>query len=490
MGKTVKFFICWLLALSFLSAAPIHHDQLKQFDQEFRTASNDEVLKLHHMLKNIYIQSIIANDKELKIGALKRLVQTSLSLKLNAASYQKELATLEKFSPPKPPVLPAKPLVPLAPKEPVLINTSKPVQKVVSTKRESAPLAILDIEKIEGAIKLKMNRDVDPKEIKTFRLKSQGAYRYVFDMKGMLMGTARTYQDKAIDLVRVAQYNQAVARVVFSHHQPLEVTTQIEGDSVLITAAGDSQEKVKSVVTKKPFTPSPFRNGFDPKKTTIVIDAGHGGKDSGAVGYKRYYEKKVVLQIALKLGKELKRRGYRIYYTRTSDKFIQLRDRTKIANDKNADLFLSIHANAAPKKSKYLSMKGLETFFLSPARSERSKNVAALENKSDIDEMNHFSQEAFLNFMNREKIIASNKMALDVQQGMLSAVGKKYDVTDGGVREAPFWVLVGAQMPSVLIEVGYITNPTDAQHMVNPTYQTLLANGIASGVDSYFYKNN
>jgi N-acetylmuramoyl-L-alanine amidase len=232
-----------------------------------------------------------------------------------------------------------------------------------------------------------------------------------------------------------------------------------------------------------------FANGFDPKSKVIVIDAGHGGKDGGAVGYKRYTEKKIVLQVALKLGKELKRRGYRIYYTRTKDKFIQLRDRTKIANDKNADLFLSIHANAAPKKSRYLSMKGLETFFLSPARSERSKNVAALENKSDIDEMNHFSKQTYLNFLNREKIIASNKMALDVQQGMLSSLRSKYTITDGGVREAPFWVLVGAQMPSILIEIGYITNPTDAQNMVNPTYQDLLVKGIAGGVDSYFYKN-
>lgn len=134
-------------------------------------------------------------------------------------------------------------------------------------------------------------------------------------------------------------------------------------------------------------------------------------------------------------------------------------------------------------------MKGLETFFLSPARSERSKNVAALENKSDIDEMNHFSKQTYLNFLNREKIIASNKMALDVQQGMLSSLRTKYTITDGGVREAPFWVLVGAQMPSILIETGYITNPTDAQNMVNPTYQDLLVKGIAGGVDSYFYKN-
>ncbi len=134
-------------------------------------------------------------------------------------------------------------------------------------------------------------------------------------------------------------------------------------------------------------------------------------------------------------------------------------------------------------------MKGLETFFLSPDRSERSKNVAALENKSDIEEMDFYSKETFLNVFNREKIVLSNKLAIDIQANMLGSVKKKYEVDDGGVREAPFWVLVGATMPSVLIEIGYITNPDESDKMFNPQYQKLIVDGISNGIDQYFTNN-
>ncbi len=225
------------------------------------------------------------------------------------------------------------------------------------------------------------------------------------------------------------------------------------------------------------------------RSRTIVIDAGHGGKDAGAIGYKGRMEKHLVLDVALELGKMLKQRGHKVYYTRTKDEFINLRDRTKVANDKNADLFISLHANAAPNEAKKLSMKGLETFFLSPDRSERSKNVAALENQSDIEEMDFYSKETFLNVLNREKIVLSNKAAIDVQSHMLKNVRKKYDVDDGGVREAPFWVLVGALMPSVLVELGYITNPDESDKMFNPHYQKLLVEGMSDGVERYFSNN-
>jgi len=185
----------------------------------------------------------------------------------------------------------------------------------------------------------------------------------------------------------------------------------------------------------------------------------------------------------------LKQRGYKVFYTRQKDIFINLRDRTSVANDKNADLFISLHANAAPNEAKKLSMKGLETFFLSPDRSERSKNVAALENQSDMEEMDFYSKEAFLNVFNREKIVLSNKAAIDIQSGMLKTVKKKYDVDDGGVREAPFWVLVGATMPSVLIELGYISNPEESDKMFNPQYQRLLVDGMSDGIDNYFINN-
>jgi len=103
--------------------------------------------------------------------------------------------------------------------------------------------------------------------------------------------------------------------------------------------------------------------------------------------------------------------------------------------------------------------------------------------------MNKYTKNIFLNLLDRAKQISSNKLAIDIQQGMLGKIKKRYKVKDGGVREAPFWVLVGALMPSVLIEMGYITNPTESDKLFNPVYQKLMVKGIANGIESFFVKN-
>ncbi|MGX2982507.1 N-acetylmuramoyl-L-alanine amidase family protein [Helicobacter sp. 23-1045] len=226
------------------------------------------------------------------------------------------------------------------------------------------------------------------------------------------------------------------------------------------------------------------------KNKIVVLDAGHGGKDCGAkVG--KVCEKAIVLNISKKTAEILKARGYKVFVTRSGDKYLSLTDRTKMANDKNADVFISIHANALDKKAKnYKSANGIETYFLSTARSERARKVAELENKDDIEIMNKFSKMSFLNSINSQRLLASNKLAIDVQSGMLINARKLYKTTlDGGVREGPFWVLAGALMPSILIEVGYMTNANDLKRLQSKEYQNALAKGIADGIDGYFLKN-
>ncbi|MDE5591615.1 MAG: N-acetylmuramoyl-L-alanine amidase, partial [Helicobacter sp.] len=219
----------------------------------------------------------------------------------------------------------------------------------------------------------------------------------------------------------------------------------------------------------------------------IVIDPGHGGKDCGAISIANVCEKEIVLKTAKYLDKELKDRGYKVYMTRSEDVFVGLRERTKFANSKNADLFISIHANAVlDNKAK---SEGIESYFLSIARSERAKNVAALENKDNIEVMNYFSKQSFLNTLNTQRIVASNRLAIDIQFGMLQSVRTKYNVLDGGVREGPFWVLVGALMPSVLLEIGYLTHPKEGYDLNQEAYQKSIAIGIADGIDGYFAKN-
>jgi N-acetylmuramoyl-L-alanine amidase len=175
--------------------------------------------------------------------------------------------------------------------------------------------------------------------------------------------------------------------------------------------------------------------------------------------------------------------------TRASDKFIKLRDRTQYANRKNADLFISIHANAIGGKSA-ATVHGIECYYLDKSRSSRAKKVAAQENSADMSEMDFYGKESFLHTLSSHNIIAANKLAIDLQRGMLNSLRKKYkNVKDGGVRPAPFWVLVGAQMPAVLVEVGFISNPKEARRLVDTKYQKRLSLGLANGVERYFMNN-
>ncbi|MGL2898135.1 N-acetylmuramoyl-L-alanine amidase family protein [Helicobacter pylori] len=226
------------------------------------------------------------------------------------------------------------------------------------------------------------------------------------------------------------------------------------------------------------------------KHKKIVLDAGHGGKDCGAMSANLVCEKDIVLEVVKFLHKELKKRGYSVLLTRDKDIYIDLVARTELANKKSTDLFISVHANSIPKRSTS-NAHGIETYFLSTARSERARKVAEQENKDDVNLMDYFSKSLFLNSLNTQRLIVSNKLAIDVQYGMLQSVRKNYpDVVDGGVREGPFWVLAGALMPSILIEIGYNSHAIESKRIQSKPYQKILAKGIADGIDSFFSKND
>jgi N-acetylmuramoyl-L-alanine amidase len=477
MAKTVKLLFFILFLFSTTLSAENYMQELRSHDKKIATSNDDELLRVHHALKSIYIQSIIKNDISLKKETLKRLVKTASILKLDATGYSKELATLSK-------------------------NTNKTIKEQEEIKTKKSTVApkkeITVIEAVDNPsgylprlkslsnkgdrLELVFDKKLTSKDIKSFQLKSKKSYREVFDIKAIIPFTPNIKVPSALNDLRIAQYNTKTLRLVFQRDTILKAHISIKDNKIEIFY---NSKKHSSKNNKKEKNYVKYEKSLASNKI-IVLDPGHGGKDAGAVGSRKEYEKHLVLQIALRTGKILQKRGYKVYYTRTSDKFIKLRNRTKYANQKNADLFLSIHANAARKKT----LHGVETFFLSPARSQRSKNVAALENKTDMQEMDYFSKQTFLNVFNREKIIAANKLALDVQQGMLNRLKSKYGgIRDGGVREAPFWVLVGAQMPSILIETGYISNKKERKRMFNSHYQNLLAKGIADGIDSYFFKS-
>ncbi|MDR2905904.1 MAG: N-acetylmuramoyl-L-alanine amidase [Helicobacteraceae bacterium] len=278
----------------------------------------------------------------------------------------------------------------------------------------------------------------------------------------------------AIARVKIAQYDTKITRIVFADEKYFTLNIKINDSTMIIEIISDSEKD------KKPL------DKFGGHKPIVMIDAGHGGYDTGAKGMKGFLEKDVVLKIALLTKNALARLGYEVKITRENDTYVTLQDRTSEANKVNADLFVSIHANACPRPCK---LQGIETYFLSPAKSDRAKDVAALEN-GVVENMEEYSKRTFLNFLNREMVVSSNKLAIDVQRSMLYYTREVFSKTlDGGVREGPFWVLVGAQMPAVLVEVGYITHKDEINRITDEAYQQAIADGIALGIDNYFLNN-
>ena len=389
-----------------------------------------------------------------------------------------------------------------------------------SSVKKSAPDAKLALASLRGdgdEIVLEFNRDLKRGDYKDFTIASSDNFRFVIDFSARQKSQKTRLKDSFVSDVRVSQYNDKTVRIVLSDPKEFNANVEISGNMMILsTAEGlktaksahteknkdqksgrkhvreqDSEPQISTIEESGGAKTASVATGKIYKSTKgklIVIDPGHGGSDSGAVG-NGLKEKNVVLATSKKLGALLTKRGYKVLYTRSTDVFINLRSRTAFAAKRNADMFISIHANAAPNASSALKMSGVETFFLSPARSERSKNAAALENRGDLEDMNTFSKQTFLNFLNREKIISSNKLAIDIQSYMLSSVKKSFSSRDGGVREAPFWVLVGATMPAVLVEIGYITHPDEGKNLGKSAYQDRIAQGIANGVDAYFQKN-
>lgn len=378
----------------------------------------------------------------------------------------------------------------------IIINTSKTsetkstpvikkIQKVLPKKESKKDNKFIDTKNFirsisteDNLIKVNFNGKFSAKKLKYSSYKHNKKYYDVFDING-IYAFAKPLKLKIDGFEKiVVTQNLKKLRIKLIDKKNYKIVYSIKKQELIIKILN-----LKTFVSKKTLPYANFRS------RTIVIDAGHGAHDAGAVGPNKRYEKVVTLKVAKYLYAILKKRGHKVYLTRSKDTFIKVMHRTILANKKNADIFISIHANSVPRRKAH-KVKGIETFFLSPARSARAKRVAAKENRTDIRKMSDSTKQAFLESLNRPRITASHKLAIDVQAGLLQSVRKNYkDVIDSGVREGPFWVLVGAQMPSILVEVGYMSHPLESKRLYSSKYQKLLANGIANGVDSYFSKN-
>jgi N-acetylmuramoyl-L-alanine amidase len=213
----------------------------------------------------------------------------------------------------------------------------------------------------------------------------------------------------------------------------------------------------------------------------VVIDAGHGGHDPGTIGRHGLQEKDLVLDVALRLDR-LVRQELRtdVILTRSTDVFVPLEERTAIANQKEADLFVSIHANA----SRNPTARGIETYYLNFAKSPHAEAVAARENAispATLKDLQNLVKAITLN----SKIDESRDLAASIQEGMVAGAGEPADSPDRGVHTAPFYVLIGANMPAVLAEIAFVTHPEDEKRLTTPQYREQIARSLLRGLRGY-----
>jgi N-acetylmuramoyl-L-alanine amidase len=220
----------------------------------------------------------------------------------------------------------------------------------------------------------------------------------------------------------------------------------------------------------------------------VTVDAGHGGDDFGAPGYmKGVHEKDIVLILSKKLANKLKSElGCEVIMTRDSDKYLTLEERTAIANTKNSDIFISLHTNAARNKNAF----GIETYYLNLATDDESILVAARENATSTKNISDL-QSILNDLMQNAKINESSRLAGHVQDSLFKKLKSNYNnVKNKGVKKAPFYVLLGAQMPAILIETSFISNKRECLRLLDPDYQELLCDAIINGVRNYMKEIN
>ena len=333
--------------------------------------------------------------------------------------------------------------------------------------------------------------------------KSQKPRRLYVDLKMAFVGqdieSSIPIKDGLLQRARAGQYDPETVRVVldinkiggyktFHLYDPFRIVVDVSSID-REKAEEKEQKKIQTRTARKGVQKSkqPDKNlslarqlGLTVK--TIVIDPGHGGKDPGCLLPGGIKEKDIVLKLGMALAEKIREKiGCEVYLTREKDEFLSLEQRTAFANVKKADLFISLHINAHRQKGIY----GLETYFLNMATDKQAVMVAARENATS--EKNISDLETILNsLMLNTKINESSRLAHEVQNGMVGSVKKSYSkIKSLGVKQAPFYVLIGAEMPAILVETGFITNPTEKQRLLSPPYRAKLAEGITDGIDEY-----
>lgn len=303
--------------------------------------------------------------------------------------------------------------------------------------------------------------------------------RLYLDLDGARLDPAvpasKNISDGLLEKVRAAQNDADTVRVVldFTSYDRYQVIPFPGEARIVIDVYG-------SKGVSKPNEPL-IVEGQKGRQQIVIVDAGHGGKDPGAIGAGKRLEKDVVLRVAKETAGLLAKAGYEVHYTRKDDTFLELFERTAEANKVNADLFLSIHANASESKKPH----GYTTYFLAEPSDASAQRVAARENNVKVAQLNEVDmlKQALIFSFNKNE---SHVFAKSVHEAVVKRIRNYEPFKDSGVKSAPFYVMYGAQMPSILVEVGFISHPKEAKKLFRKDYIKDLSRGLVDGVNKYF----
>lgn len=312
--------------------------------------------------------------------------------------------------------------------------------------------------------------------------------RLYLDIEGIWVG--RRYLegvdvgDGLLQDVRIGQNTRTTIRVVldldnYERHRMLTLT---HPDRLVLDVYGPREKgetlrwRVPEQESAAPRLPTGMRS-----VRTVVVDAGHGGQDPGAIGVGGLREKDVTLKLAKALGRRLEERGFRVVHTREDDRKLGLEERTAIAEAERGDLFVSLHTNSAPRRS----VKGVETYYLDADHDRHSLTVAARENGIDRGEVNPL-QRMMAKLRVSEVSLHSQRLAELIQREIVNGMPRRYrPVQDLGTKKGPFYVLFLSSMPAALVETGFITNRAEAKRLRDEGYLNAMAEQIAAALSRY-----
>jgi len=314
---------------------------------------------------------------------------------------------------------------------------------------------------------------------------------YQAKLNPLLQGKSVLLDTAYLDHIRIAQKNHSTVRVAvdldFAKIKRYHVWHLLDPFRIVIDIYPKNSALSPSLSTP-PQPAKPAKEGYSMVRQLglgiqrIVIDPGHGGKDPGCIGKNGLQEKTIVLDVCTELKKLLQsQQDLEVILTRETDIYLPVESRPVIANQKRADIYISVHANSVPNKKR----SGVQTFYLNFSQDASVNAIAAQENATSTKNVSEM-KDIIMKIVQNSKIVESKELAKIMQENIVRSLSKNFkDVKDLGVKGGPFWVLIGGEMPSILIEISHLSNSKEAERLKTPQYRQLVAKGIYDGIMDY-----